>query len=461
MIKRPFLFLFLLLACAGAARADDQPVQVASLQELAHVAAENGHAVRMKPGVYRMADYLTADVIATITKGIDRSKPGRPPIPMLAFTGNDNRFDFSDVVIEIDTSLYPKMPAGYMRCLLVTGSHNTITGLTVRNTGADRGSNGNTFSTLGNDNTIEGVTLHVFGSYPHGYGDLLGKGGPNIVTPLLKQAGFMTGGNRNTLRHCRVFSRALGHCFYVQNAVGTRIEDCYAEGEMRPTSEMLRDTSGPAFDVGFRSVYANRDGRYLITAGYMKSLSEDGFRTYGGVSQTTIINCVAVNTRAGFEIGGSDNDADKTIVDNCVATSCERAYLLGSNVIVRRSRGDATYGPLLYLRGGKNSDIELELSGKSSDFTVHELATIAGTGHRVRLTCQPFEATTPVLPILLGFGMPDAAEMSSPVLPAPASNITLISELPHVPVISSDQAVNCTVQAQGPTVTDADSKKLQ
>ncbi|MES2438021.1 MAG: hypothetical protein V4584_03090 [Verrucomicrobiota bacterium] len=425
------------------------------------MATQNGRSVRMKPGVYRLAEYLTDGMIGDIGKSIDRSKEGRPPVPMIAFTGNDNRFDLRDAVFEIDTALYPKMPGGYLRCILISGSRNTVAGLTVRNTGGDRGSNGNIFSTLGDDNVIEGVTLHVFGSYPHGYGDLLGKGGPNLISPLLKQSGFMTGGNRNTLRRCRVFSRAFGHCFYIQNATGTRIEDCHAEGEMRPTRDMLRDTSGPAFDLGFKSVYPNRDGRYLITPGYMKSLSEDGFRTYDGVSRTTIINCVAVNTRAGFEIGGTDTDKDKTVMENCVATGCERGYLLGSNVIVRRSRGDAMYGPLLYLRGGMNSDVELELSGKTSDFTVHALATIAGKNHRIRITGQPQEREMRGLPIMLGFGMPGSGEMASPILPAPAENVTLFNDLSGVPMISGEQTVNCSVETRGRRITDAESKILR
>src|SRR5690606_25569095 len=121
----------------------------------------------------------------------------------------------------------------------ISGNRNTVQGLTIRNVGDNQGSNGNIFSILGDGNVIEDVTLHVSGSYPYGYGDLLGKGGPNLVSPLLKQSGLMIGGSDNTLRRCRVYSRAFGHCFYIQNATRTRIEDCRAEGSMRPTADML------------------------------------------------------------------------------------------------------------------------------------------------------------------------------------------------------------------------------
>ena len=100
---------------------------------------------------------------------------------MIRFSGSDNRFELRDVVLEIETELYPKLPRGYTRCLFIPGNNNVIDGLTIRNTGPNQGSNGNILSVFGNGNTLENVTLHVHGSKPYGYGDLLGKGGPNLV----------------------------------------------------------------------------------------------------------------------------------------------------------------------------------------------------------------------------------------------------------------------------------------
>jgi hypothetical protein len=432
--------------------------EVASLKELAEVAAKDNGTVTMKPGVYRMADYLTDDVLQKIREGVDR-KQARPPVPMFVFRGNGNRFDLRGVTIEIDTSLYQKLPGGgYTRCVIVAGQGNAIEGLVIRNSGPDQGSGGNILSVQGPNNTLSDVTLHVHGSFPHGYGDLLGKGGPNLVG-LQKQSGIQVLGDHSVLRRCKVFSRAFGHCFYIQVGDDIRLEDCQAEGAMRPTSEMLADRSGPAFDLGFKSVYQNRDGRFVITPGYMKSLSEDGFRTYGNAGSVTLVNCTALNTRAGFEIGAKDDSPKKTVIDGCVAKGCERAFLLGSHVIVRRSRGDAKYGPLLYLRGGRESDIELELAGDRSDFAVHAIATIAGSGHRVKLTCQPHEMGFPQVPLMLGFGMPEHAEMSSPIRPAAATGIELTSELPGVPIVTSPNATDCKVEALGKTVVDEDLRK--
>src|SRR4051794_15459703 len=300
----PCLAVLVVFGVVGrAARAAD--VEIASVRELADYAAKSGNTVRMKPGVYRMSDYLTGDVIGAIRKEVPATSKSRVPVWMIRFSGNDNRFDLKDVVLEIDTTLYPKLPHGYTRCLFVPGKNNVIDGLTVRNTGPNQGSGGNTFSVWGSGSRVENVTLYVSGSNPYGYGDLLGKGGPNLVG-LQKQSGFMVAGRDNTLRRCKGISRALGHCFYIQKPAegaateNIRIEDCYAEGVMPPTSDMLRETSGPLAELNFRTIAENRDGRFLVVAGYMKSLVEDGFRTYGGTGKITLVNCTAVNTRAGF-----------------------------------------------------------------------------------------------------------------------------------------------------------------
>ena len=426
-----------------------QPVEVASLNDLASAASLSHQEIRLRPGVYRMADYLTGTVLEAIRK--DRTgKPEaeRPPVPMFVFKGNGNRIDCRDAVIEIDTSLYQKLPPGYTRCIIVEGRENTITGLSIRNTGANRGSGGNILSLAGDCTTLEDVTLHVSGSYPYGYGDLFGKGGPNLVSRQ-KQSGIQIIGNGSVVRRCRVYSRAFGHCFYIQDGEGIRIEDSYAEGTMRATIDMLRETEGVACDLGFRSVYENRDGRYSIAPGYVKSLVEDGFRTYGSAGRVTLVNCTAVNTRAGFEIGAPDDATENSLLENCVARGCERAFLIGSNTVIRRGRGDIVHGPLLYLRGGRGSEVDLELTGNEPESLVHAVATIAGEGHKVVLKRQQGEVALPALPILIGFGMPDHGEMSSPIRPASASGIILRNEIAFLPVIESDLAEECEVQTAG------------
>jgi hypothetical protein len=463
----------LIIACAllparrashVAAQPTTRPaIEISSVQELAEYAAMDGHAVRMRPGVYRMSSYLTEDVIAQVRKQVPET-PGRPPVWMIRFSGSDNRFDLRDVVLEIETDLYAKLPRGYTRCLFIPGNDNVIDGLTIRSTGPNQGSGGNILSVFGDRNTLENVALHVHGSKPYGYGDLLGKGGPNLVG-LQKQSGIMVAGRDNLLRRCKVVSRAFGHCFYIQQPPGIttdniRLEDCYAEGVVRSTSDMLRETSGPMSELNFRTIAENRDGRFLVVPGYVKSLVEDGFRTYGGTGKITLLNCTAVNTRAGFEVNGPDEGQEKTIIDGGNALGCERAYLIGSNTVVRHSRGDTQYGPLLYLRGGRDSDVELELTGEGSGYTVHALATIAGENHRVRLFSNERDRVAPAVPIMLGFGMPAHAEMASPIRPAAAKNVRVTNELSRCVVIKGPDVSACTVDSKAAVLTDEEVHAL-
>ncbi|MBB5353450.1 hypothetical protein HNR46_003711 [Haloferula luteola] len=433
-------------------------LKVDSLAALAEAAAGNDREIEMTPGVYRMADYLTEEVLKRIRDEVGPIK-GRPPVPMFVFRGDKNRISMQGVTIEIDTSLYEKLPqGGYTRCLIVAGRDNTIDSLTIRNTGPNRGSGGNILSVQGDDNTLENVTLHIHGSQPWGYGDLLGKGGPNLVA-LEKQSGVQVIGSHSLLRRCRVFSRAFGHCFYIQGGEGSRLEDCYAEGSVRLTTDMLTDTSGPAFELGFRSVYKNRDGRFVITPGYTKSLSEDGFRTYGNAGSVTLLNCTAINTRAGFEIGVRDESETKTVVENCVARGCERGFLIGSQTIIRRCRGDVAHGPLLYLRGGHSSEVELELIGDPPRSLVHVLATIAGEHHKVRLSAQRGFESFPALPILVGFGMPMHAEMASEPLPALARDVDLESTINFAPIFVGAEVRDSKIETTGRRFEDDDLRK--
>lgn len=443
---------FLLLAGFSGA---NERIEVANLHAFAEAASGDNRNIRLAPGVYQMADYLDEKTLGAIREFIDPTLK-RPPVPMMVLSGNGNTIDLRGVTLEIDTSLYRKIPqGGYTRCLIVNGKGNSLTGLTIRNTGENRGSGGNILTVQGPDNRLEEITLHVHGSSPYGYGDLLGKGGPNLV-PMGKQSGILIVGDRTVLRGCRVISRAFGHAFYIQGGDSIRIEDCHAEGSVRATAEMLSDKEGPAFEQGFRSVYRNRDGRFAIVPGYSKSLSEDGFRTYSNAGTVTLKGCTATNMRAGFEIGAKDDSKTKTTIEDCHARGCERSFLIGSHTIVRRSGGDISHGPLLYLRGGRESDIELTLEGAPPISTVHAVATIAGNTHRVRLTTSVNPDHFPALPIMVGFGMPAHAEMSSPIAPAPAVNIDLESSLSFAPLLLSDEVKDSRLQSSSRTIRDAE-----
>lgn len=467
-IKKYKLFLTasLLFFSLIAVQAKNKIIEVETLETLVQLAAKDGQQISMKPGVYSLADYLNKERIAKLLTELPAptEQQKRPPRWFLRFKGNNNTFDFTGVTIEINTELYSTLPYGYMRCIFIDGNGNTLKGLTIKNTGPkDIGNNGNILSIFGNNTLLEDIKVYVRGS-SYGYGDLFGKGGPNL-TNLQKQSGIMIAGQNNSLKRCKVFSRAFGHCFYIQTqGHETRdiiLEDCYAEGVMRTTNDMLAETGGLAEKLNYQSVYQNREGRYMISPGYTKSLSEDGFRTYGGVGKVTLRNCTAKNTRSGFEIGGTNDTENQTVIQGCQAFGTERAFLLGSNVLVRDCRGDMQYGPLLYLRENTvESDVELELIPGMPTSLVHAIATIAGKNHRVRLYSNDSQIAMPTLPIMLGFGMPAHAEMSSPILPMETENVELINELEHIPIIKNDEAKKLKIKSSASELQNNDTQKM-
>lgn len=466
-MRKIFILLSLVFATYASTQAKQKVQEVESLESLMQAVAKDGQNIKMKPGTYAIDEYLTEErlkaLLAELPPQTESMK--RPPRWFLRFGGDNNTIDLTGVTFEINTALYKKLPYGYMRCVFIDGNGNTIKGLTIKNTGDKSiGSNGNILTVFGDNTTLEDVKLYVNGS-SYGYGDLFGKGGPNL-TGMSKQSGIMVAGQNNTLKGCKVFSRAFGHCFYIQtqghDTKDIVLENCYAEGEMRTTNDILAERGGLAEELQYRSVYENREGRFMINPGYTKSLVEDGFRTYGGVGKVTLINCSAKNTRSGFEIGGTNDAETRTTLQGCQALGTERGFLLGSNVLVRDCRADMQYGPLLYLREGTvGADVELELIPTMPKSLVHMIATIAGKNHKVHLYTNDADAASLTLPIMLGFAMPAHAEMSSKILPAETANVELVNDVDQSFVVVSDEVKDMKVESVAPHVLDSESKKLR
>lgn len=419
-----------------------QPIHIASIKDLAAYALKSGNTVRMEPGVYRLIDELPLESMA--------ERRQRRAFQFVLFSGSDNVFDLNGVTLEVDTALRAALRAPIHNPeFLITGDNNTLIGLTITNIGDGISNQGNVLSVHGHGNTLRNCTLHVRGSYPYGYGDLFGKGDPGGVIPHRKHSGLQISGSNHRIIGCRLYMRSYGHGFYIQRATNTYFEDCYVEGVMRSTDDMLAETSGPAFEAGFRSIYRNRAGEAKVTASYMKSLSEDGFRTYGDARGVTFINCTAKNMRAGFELRTSG----PIRIENCAAIGNERGFWIGGDAVVRNSRGDAKYGPLLFLEGNQ-SIVELELRPDESDRTVHGLATIHGTGHRVTITPAAGQNRTRAVPILLGYSQPGAGEGMSPYGQRPARTISLRNDT-TMPVSIGERAEACTITTRGSIAENA------
>lgn len=416
-----------------------KPIEINSLKELNHYAQMSNQNVVLKAGDYDLASYLNTDSI--------QAKVARKDYNYFNFRGSNNIFILKGVKLIVDTRLREqlKFPI-HTDEIVVDGSNNYFEGLEIFQTENGLSPGGAAFNLGGNGNTVKNFKMLVRGSVPYGYGDLFGKGGPDVIRHQ-KQSGFLVTGSNSKIYGVKLMMRSFGHGFYVQkNAGNVHFEDCYVEGEIRKTDDVLAETSGPAFDVNFRTWTANREGKYIVTPGYMKSLCEDGFRTYNQNKNISFKNCTAKNTRAGFELRTNGG----TKLENCTTIGTERAYWVGNNAIIKNSRGDANYGPLLFVEGS-NVTVELEVLPNESDRIVHALATIQGENNNVTLYAE--KERKQQLPILIGYTHPEHGESMSPYSQASAINLHLDNQT-SMPVIIGQQVIDPKIKSLGKVIKE-------
>ena len=350
-----------------------------NLDDLRGYANADKKKIRMKPGVYELNTACFRHFIE--------------------FTGNDNHWDLTGVTISASLELFRQFgyrggTAGLYCVIDLTGDRNILEGLTVKNNGTGHGISGRNklFNITGSDCLIRNVTAITRGSRPWGYGSLFGISG-GVVR---KMNGIRIGQPaRNTrLIGSRVHMRAMGHAIFVQGAIDTLIEDCHVDGMLRPTNEILAETSGYAFDQGFKvpgygeGVQIGED--QLIPPDEIVSLSEDGIRMYPsneGVNtgSTTIINCTVTNMRRGICTGLS---AAPDRVINCEVKNCIAAgYNAGSNDTLIGCRADAKYAEALCLPyiHSHDAQVELEILDSRKRMANNLLAKINGSHHKISL----------------------------------------------------------------------------
>lgn len=425
------LCLFTLVSCE-----DNKVTQISSLNELVQYAQMDNQTIKLKPGIYQMDELFPDD---TITNRVERKQ-----YPYLDFTGNNNTFDMEDVIFEIDTRLREKLKHPiHTNEIVVTGKANYLKGLTIRHLGEGTSPGGAAFCIEGDSNVVEKFTLYVQGSYPYGYGDLFGKGGPDVIRHK-KHSGFLVNGSYAKILDCKLFMRSFGHGFYIQKEASHLLfKNCYVEGEVRSTDEVLKETSGPAYDVNFRTWTVNREGKYVVTSGYMKSLCEDGFRTYRQNTDIKFINCTAKHTRGGFELRTKGG----VYLENCTTIGTERAYWVNDGAVIKNCKGDANYGPLLFLEGS-NVVADLVVATDESDRMVHSLVTVQGKDNKLTLRTDNGKNLHKELPILIGYTHPEHGEAMSPYGQAPCINLQLTNET-RMPVIVGKETVNATIESEG------------
>ncbi|MDW5290300.1 hypothetical protein [Formosa sp. PL04] len=244
-----FLFCFFMSSYLKASN-----IEISSLSELAKYASQSGNTITMAPGVYKLTDILTPEVL--------QERRANKLYQYITFSGSNNVFNLEGVEIELDTEIRTVLnPPIHSDEFLVTGSNNSFLGLTIRCIGQGTSPGGTVLQVAGEANILKDITLYVKGAYPYGYGDLFGKGKQKETTiKHKKHSGLLVTGNDTKLYGCKIYNRSFGHCFFIQqNPKNVYFEDCYAEGEMRSTDAVLAETSGPAFDVNFKTWTLNRE----------------------------------------------------------------------------------------------------------------------------------------------------------------------------------------------------------
>ncbi|WP_319481336.1 hypothetical protein [uncultured Draconibacterium sp.] len=437
MMNIPKILIISLLTYSSLNAAE---IKISSIKALADYASKSGNVITMTPGVYQLTDYLTLDSMS--------ARHDRSQFQYITFSGSNNTFNLEGVEILLNTKLRTALkPPIHSDEFLVTGKNITFKGLTIRCIGNGTSPGGTVLHVAGESNVLKDVTLYVKGSYPYGYGDLFGKGKAKETTiPHKKHSALLVSGSNTKLYRCKIYNRSFGHCFFVQqNPKNVYFEDCYAEGEVRSTDDILAETSGPAFDVNFKTWTKNRDGEYIVTPGYMKSLCEDGFRTYGPAKNIQFINCTAKNTRAGFELRSNG-----VRLENCTTIGTERAYWVRDSAIVKNCKGDANYGPLMFVEGS-NVEVAIILDPAESDRTVHALMTIQGESNKVILKSTPGERRTKELPILIGYTHPMHGESMSPYSEGKTVGLNIKNET-GMPIKIGSMASNCIIETDGKVI---------
>ena len=426
--------------------------EISSIAELRSALNDTGRKVRMKPGVYLVRDALPDN--QTVFKA----------------TGSDNHFDLRGVTIQVDTEVLAKMKAKRAHELVtyrVTGNNNIFEGAVFEDVGDHPPARSlSDFFVSGDGNVFRGCRFIVRGSAPYGYGCLFGKGTERTYQRLLqKHAGMSVRGDNIQVIGCYFSIATFGHAISIHGADNTLIRDTTIEGELRLTDDLLKETSGPAFDLKFTDI----KGR-PIPAGYMLALTEDGIRAYldgdhDGKRRTgaiTVINCTVKRMRGGITLSLAGKPA---YVEGCTVIECGwtgHAYDLPGGSTVKNCKGDTAYSPLLNQnRANKsNTTIALELLPAAEYRGAHPMAIINGTGHRVSLTTSGPPAPK-ACDILLGGttmqGTVSEEEDSDDVVFA--KNIQLTNNTSQA-VTLTDKASNCTVTSQGPVANQGPANKI-
>ncbi len=454
----------------------DGIVEVSSLELLAPYLSMSDVEVKLAPGTYRVtASDLNMGIYGDFVSEIEE---GNPRQVLFMFSGENSTYDFTDVIVEVEAGVWTNQSSSYNEFVNIQtiGNKNHIKNLTLIDiaTSANAPSRGYTNIMLdGANNTIEGVSVTSTGSYPYGYGEVFGKGGPYTVGGIKKHCGCLVRGNYNHVLNCKIVHHAYGHCLFMQGAKSPVIEGCHIESEMRSTNDMLAETGTVGANVGFKTYFG-----YIIPKDFTLALSEEGIRAYitgntmvNGVrfpnrptTDPKILNCYIKTARAGVTL---THATGTRYVEGCTTIGCERGYAPGKGGVVVDCYSDCSYGPALgvdyYTDSGIKADITIlanELDYKGGNGSKH-VATIIGNNHDITFHNDP-DSPTPVydsrqeLFINMG-GDNRTIGMLATDNEFPATNIKLTNHTGYK-IVMDENATGNTIITEGDVDVEVDGK---
>ncbi len=365
-------------------------VTVKSLKELMPYLKKSNVDVKLQPGEY----VITAE---DVSKGEYAEELKLKSISkiLLLFQGNNSTYDFTGVTLKIKTEVLQAYGNYQVHELQIIGNNNVLKNLTLIDDGSEHDAPTRRACNIvmdGSNNRIEGFHVTTKGSFPYGYGDAFGKGGKAVIKHQ-KHSACLIRGESNHLKNSTFIHKSYGHCIFMQAANNPLIEGCVVEGEVRKTDDMLLETSGPAFNVDFMTVWG-----YKLPAGYMLSTGEAGIRAYDGgetiidgqfikrgTSNPTVKNCTVKYMRTGVTIAHATG---KKYVEGCTAIGCENGFSLGSGEVVN-CYADCSYGPVYsstYEKDEKyNADITIIPPINPYYNGSRNVAYIGGSNHNITL----------------------------------------------------------------------------
>ena len=194
--------------------------------------------------------------------------------------------------------------------------------------------------------------------------------------------GIVVHGNESRLLNCTVMSHTFGHGIALhETPQNTLIRGCTVTGSLRHTDDILRETSGPAFQRNFK-MYTDAP----IPPHKVISASEDGIRVYGPKTRgVTIENTTIKHMRGGL---GLEAALPPVRVTGCRIIECEYACYIGTDAVVENTEADARHGPALvtfaakpgsdhpYPADHRNSRVELRILDSTNPSGPHPIARL-------------------------------------------------------------------------------------